>query len=339
MITVSGKDGPKTKPKMMNQLIVSELQKYNEIINSPPLQRLKKISFLGAIDFNLKKKQTRYVHTLGVASLAVLYSHYAQLASVEKKHLIIAALLHDIGHPPFSHSSEKFFTKEYELDHHLGAIQILKGKSPLGSEVSILLRKRKIDIDWIIAIIKGEDRETQAGKAFSNPINIDTIDAIIRAARYYKKTELYPKKVLISLFNKNTKTLDKFWKLKNEVYNNFIFKDKNLIKDIVNWLFIKTLIKLGNTSRNELFFNDESDYVELFLKFKKDFFSRIYSQILDPTDLTICSRNYYIDTRIEPKTFEEFYKRYKVIKNSQFINVKNILRLTQYEYSKIIRPI
>jgi HD superfamily phosphohydrolase len=88
---------------------------FAELVATPAFQRLKSIRFLGGIDYLLVRvpnganrniRYTRYQHSLGVARLALLYGNQRGLSFSERRILYVAALLHDVGHAPLSHSLE-----------------------------------------------------------------------------------------------------------------------------------------------------------------------------------------------------------------------------------------
>ena len=107
---------------------LTELEK--KIIDSPEFQRLRRISQLSWTNMVYpSSNHTRFEHSIGVMHLAdKMYSTiWAKSAELLKEHNIsiedrdryriiirLAALLHDIGHGPFSHSSDVFFPEKEE---------------------------------------------------------------------------------------------------------------------------------------------------------------------------------------------------------------------------------
>lgn len=140
---------------------------------------------MGAIDYitAAHKRDNRYQHSLSVGALALFYARLRSLDRIDKDHLVAAALLHDIGHRPLSHSMESVFTEKYGLSHHTATKEIITGHSPLGRELSTILAERKIDRDRILSLLNGIANDS-AAFALNNPINIDTADAIIRTQSY-----------------------------------------------------------------------------------------------------------------------------------------------------------
>lgn len=62
-------------------------------------------------------------------------------------------------------------------------MRIINGSSPLGKDMYNILSKYKININEIIKLLDGESKEEYAF-ALDNPINIDTIDGILRTYTY-----------------------------------------------------------------------------------------------------------------------------------------------------------
>src|SRR5690349_3257178 len=98
---------------------LASLEIFRDFINCACVKRLEDISFLGAIEklgpSNTSGAGSRLDHTIGVAYLAYLGTF--NVNETERNTAIAAALLHDIGHGPLSHSSEPFFKKAFGIDH------------------------------------------------------------------------------------------------------------------------------------------------------------------------------------------------------------------------------
>jgi len=234
-----------TKVKALEAQLTDKLHNinlYHEIIESNIFKRLKSIHFLGAIDYlyKNKKRHTRYEHTLSVARLALRYSELTNLKYDDEKYLVCAALLHDIGHGPLSHSMEPSFKKLFKLSHHIAGMKIISGTSPLGKEIFSILNKYNINLDKLIELLDGKSNEKYAF-ALDNPINIDTIDGIVRSYTYLFSAR-NKNKGLSSIPNiydileatvdiKKQKYLDIFWKLKDTVYAKLINDEMHIYAD------------------------------------------------------------------------------------------------------------
>ncbi len=79
-------------------------------IDSPNFQRLRHIKQLGMGDYIFPGAvHTRFNHCLGCSYVASQISRKVGLPDEERQLVIIACLLHDIGHGPFSHTFEDIF--------------------------------------------------------------------------------------------------------------------------------------------------------------------------------------------------------------------------------------
>jgi HD superfamily phosphohydrolase len=82
-------------------------------IDSPNFQRLRHIKQLGMGDFIFPGAvHTRFNHCIGCCYVASQIAHKIGLAEEERQLVMIACLLHDIGHGPFSHTFEDLFTQK-----------------------------------------------------------------------------------------------------------------------------------------------------------------------------------------------------------------------------------
>lgn len=79
-------------------------------INSAHFQRLRHIKQLGMGDYIFPGAvHTRFNHCLGCSYVGSQIAHKIGLADEERQLVMIACLLHDIGHGPFSHTFEDIF--------------------------------------------------------------------------------------------------------------------------------------------------------------------------------------------------------------------------------------
>src|ERR1700721_948918 len=76
---------------------------YRQVIATRAFQRLKKIHFLGSLDYVIdpegpkpNKRHTRFQHSLGVARLALQFARDRRLEERDEILSVVAALLHDI---------------------------------------------------------------------------------------------------------------------------------------------------------------------------------------------------------------------------------------------------
>lgn len=100
--------------------------KHKKIIDSPYFQRLRYIKQTSFVDLVYPNaNHTRFSHSLGTYHLMkkALSNGLNEVDKKEQENLLLAGLLHDIGHGPFSHTWEKIFPS---FDHEKTTMQILK---------------------------------------------------------------------------------------------------------------------------------------------------------------------------------------------------------------------
>jgi hypothetical protein len=223
-----------------------------ELVATRAFRRLKSIRFLGGIDYLLVRvpngvsgniRHTRYQHSLGVAHLALLYSGERYLSVADRRLVCIAALLHDIGHAPLSHSLEPVFKEAFGLDHHRATEDIVTGRVPLGREVYETLRRHHVDIERVIAVISGD--EVGHDGFFAGPINFDTIEGILRSQTYAKPNPNIPSPEAVAeaalrrSSERDRAVVDEFWLYKDKVYRYVINSRIGVLADFVCQLFMR----------------------------------------------------------------------------------------------------
>lgn len=107
-------------PKIIRESIFG-INKYNgweiSLLDLPILQRLRNIHQNGLTFFTYPTAiHTRFDHTLGVTSIAGKYVDNLQLKynfieDIDKYHIRLASIFHDVGHGPFSHLSEEIYSQ------------------------------------------------------------------------------------------------------------------------------------------------------------------------------------------------------------------------------------
>ena len=221
-----------------------------ELIGTPAFQRLREIHFLGAIDYRLiphpngkqgATRYSRYEHSLGVMRLAHLYSTSMDIPPAKRRMVCAAALLHDVGHPPLSHSIEPVFKEKLGIDHHQATEEIIRGRVPLGRDVFSTLRRHDVDIEELISVVSGESSRFDG--FFHGPINFDTIEGILRSCTYVHRTVLSPGTVtaaaIMRASGKDRDIVDEFWKYKESVYKNVINSEEGILSDFVCQFFLR----------------------------------------------------------------------------------------------------
>jgi HD superfamily phosphohydrolase len=144
------------------------------LIETPQVQRLRRIKQLGFSNLVYPgANHTRFEHSLGVYHLA---KHLVkQVDEQQRNELLAAALLHDIGHGPFSHATEDLIMRYTRKSHEDIEEFLRKG------EISDILKDYSLSPSAIAAHIRGE---TDPGRIIHSEIDVDRMDYLMRDAHY-----------------------------------------------------------------------------------------------------------------------------------------------------------
>ena len=167
-----------------------------ELLNSPELQRLYNIKQLGFAQLVFPgAHHSRLEHSLGAYFIASELSEAINLNEEEKNIIKCAALLHDIGHGPFSHTFEMILENSLEINHveltHrliFGNYEIISNEEKdhiLHPNVNEILEKENIDKKLLSDIIKGKKiNKMYLSEILNSAIDVDQLDYLIRDAFY-----------------------------------------------------------------------------------------------------------------------------------------------------------
>jgi len=280
---------------------------YISIIKSKAFSRLKNIHFLGAIDYAsrsdkvLRKHQnTRFHHSIGVAKLALDYAEHKGFNKDDEVLCVLAALLHDIGHAPFSHSMESVFVDKYDLGHHQATEKILRGEVDHLTSIWKIIEAYDINNFQLLSILSGVGK-VKYSDAFDYPINLDTIEGIYRCTQLMQgyESNFSPDEVVKELANVSSKSVevfDKFWEAKGYVYRELIYSKLGIFADYLCKDYMRNtqeieedffylselqfkkkhskiftlLNKLRKVKSPDLFIRHNVDYYERIFKINKD---------------------------------------------------------------------
>ncbi len=146
------------------------------VLDTPEMQRLRRVKQLG---FNHlvypSATHTRFEHSLGAMALAGTFAASLELDDDDRRDLRLAALLHDVGHGPFSHSSEAVFA-DAGYSHEAFSTRLVQD-----STVTDILRDNGVDPDRVCSLIRGEG---WLGTIIAGHIDVDRMDYLNRDAYY-----------------------------------------------------------------------------------------------------------------------------------------------------------
>ncbi|MDD2666078.1 MAG: HD domain-containing protein [Methanocellales archaeon] len=147
-----------------------------ELIDTPEVQRLRRIRQLGLSNFVYPgANHTRFEHSLGTLHLVDMLLKTLSIDDKERDEVRAAALLHDIGHGPFSHSTEGI------LERYTGKNHDDVGEIIMMGEIADILESRSIDPSHVSKLILGE---TPLGQLINSELDADRMDYLVRDAYY-----------------------------------------------------------------------------------------------------------------------------------------------------------
>ena len=149
------------------------------IIESSIFQRLRRIRQLSGAHLTYPSAQhTRFEHSLGVMHIAsqagFVLNEKGYLNSDDVQILRLSALLHDIGHGPFSHLFEEIIQEKKISHEDYGKKIILK------SEIGDILSKTGFDKKLVAKIAFGESKFQFLNEIVSGVLSADMMDYLLR---------------------------------------------------------------------------------------------------------------------------------------------------------------
>ncbi|MEC1565176.1 HD domain-containing protein [Bacillus velezensis] len=154
-----------------------------DLIGTREFQRLRRIKQLGTTYLTFHgAEHSRFNHSLGVYEIVRrmvddVFKGRPEWDDNERELCLSAALLHDLGHGPFSHSFEKVF----HLDHEDYTREIILGDT----EVNQVLRKAGPGFPQDVAeVIAKTYKNKQVVSLISSQIDADRMDYLQRDAYY-----------------------------------------------------------------------------------------------------------------------------------------------------------
>jgi len=158
-------------------------QEEKTIIDSYPVQRLHRLRQLAGAEYVYPgANHTRFEHSVGVmylAGMVISNPNISQHVNEDETEIIrIAALLHDVGHGPFSHVFEYLLTKNLDKTHEDLTTWIIQK-----SELSDMIKKAGYSPQEIGELAVGKLHKPK--KAFldqiiSSAVDVDKQDFIVR---------------------------------------------------------------------------------------------------------------------------------------------------------------
>jgi hypothetical protein len=151
-----------------------------KVIDSPVFQRLRRIRQLSGAHLTYPSAQhSRFEHSLGVMHIAGQAANALKekglLNQDQIQNIRLAALLHDVGHGPFSHLFEEVLQEKRKVSHEeMGKKIILK------SEIGDTLSKLGFDKKFITKLAFGDTKYRFVNEIVSGSLSADMMDYLQR---------------------------------------------------------------------------------------------------------------------------------------------------------------
>jgi len=146
------------------------------LLDTPPVQRLRRVSQLGTVVLVYPSaNHTRFEHSLGVYHLADRALDHLAVEGRQAERVRAAALLHDVGHAPYSHNVEELLHRHTGKYHDDVAALIGSG------EVARVLSEHGLNPDRIARLVAGEG---ELGQLVSGELDVDRMDYLVRDAHH-----------------------------------------------------------------------------------------------------------------------------------------------------------
>jgi HD superfamily phosphohydrolase len=147
-----------------------------DLLDTPAMQRLRRIRQLGTVSLVYPSaNHTRFEHSLGVYHLAATALDHLGVEGRAAERVRAAALLHDVGHSPFSHNVEAL------LHRHTGKYHDDVGDLLSRGQVGAILRDHGLDPSTVAGLVAGEGRY---GQLVSGELDVDRMDYLVRDAHH-----------------------------------------------------------------------------------------------------------------------------------------------------------
>lgn len=145
-----------------------------QLVDGREMQRLRRIRQLGTAYLVYPgANHTRFEHALGAHKLAQDATRALGLPPEDARHVQAAALLHDVGHGPFSHLFEEVRPGRTHEEFSVDLVQ--------WSGLNDLLKQSGLDPKRVARLIQGRGEH---GRIVSGDLDVDRMDYLVRDAHY-----------------------------------------------------------------------------------------------------------------------------------------------------------
>ncbi len=305
-----------------------------ELIDTIAFQRLRRIKQLGAASLVFHgAESSRFTHSIGVFCIArKIYQRLIEIKSsfYENKFVLYgAALLHDLGHGPLSHTSEVIF----DHNHEQWSQNLVKNYSPINS----ILKKYDNELPKQICEL------FESKQLFSNPlktlisseIDCDRLDYLLRdsynTGTKYGLVDLeriisgltFSPDGNIAIKPKGIIAIEHFLVLRNLMYRTIY---NHRINEISTWILEKIILTIKENFEKKIWI-DNSLHKWIFSPKNLDF-----DDFIKNDDITF----YYHLIRWKDESFEPLSKLCKMFIDRDLLRASDISFLNNVDRLKIL---
>ena len=154
----------------------------SDLIDSKEIQRLRRIRQLSGVSMVFQTAEhSRFTHSLGAYQMANLVIQNVEgmneLSEYEKLLFLIAALLHDVGHGPYSHAFEAVM----DVSHEDMTVKIILSKD---TEINKILSISNTLAEDVASIISHSNKYPLLEQLVSSQLDVDRMDYLSRDAYF-----------------------------------------------------------------------------------------------------------------------------------------------------------
>lgn len=154
----------------------------SDLIDSKEIQRLRRIRQLSGVSMVFQTAEhSRFTHSLGAYQMANLVIQNVEgmneLSEYEKLLFLISALLHDVGHGPYSHAFEAVM----DVSHEDMTVKIILSKD---TEINKILSVSNTLAEDVASIISHSNKYPLLEQLVSSQLDVDRMDYLSRDAYF-----------------------------------------------------------------------------------------------------------------------------------------------------------
>ena len=171
--------------------LISVSEQVKAIIDTPPMQRLGGIKQMGVAHAVFRgATHTRLSHSIGVFGIAqhifrqlrersnqyeAMSTAVIGMDTEDENDFLVATLLHDVGHAPYSHALEYVLRPEGVQDHEDCGIRIINENKPIRDAVANVA-----DIEAVVSYLRKLHPNRALSTLVSGEFDCDRIDYLVR---------------------------------------------------------------------------------------------------------------------------------------------------------------